>query len=357
MNIIDIKLFVRFLLLNIMTSSIVFVQGFACDWQGILTMVSIAALVAFGICLVSSALRKVKWLQKTFEGLCSGVILLILMIEVFLLEHFGMLFDENVLRIVEGTNADESRDFLATYATVGTLLSFLGILACWVIVWYVIPRIMDLLPKIVWKVLITSLLLVGIGKVGYSVYSTIYYGFGGHLAAYSSFSRIGRCVLIHLSTTQETNRVIESLLAMEKPECEPRCDKMVVIIGESYSKYHSELYGYEKETSPQLTSRVAAGDLLLFTDVVTPMNDTERAFRGIYSLGELYNGTYSDYALFPYLFKQVGFRVVNFDNMDMAYETSRIKDSKKLSAIMFDYRNTSTLPYDGEVTDWLKEDK
>lgn len=356
MNIIDTKLFVRFLLLNVMASSIVFVQGFACDRQGILTMVSIAALVALGICLVSSALRKVKWLQKGFEGICCGGILLILLVEVFLLEHFGMLFDENVLRIVEGTNADESRDFLATYANAETLLSFLGVMACWAIAWFVVPCLTERLPKIVMRVFIVVLLLMGIGKVGYSVYSTIQYGFGGRLAAYSSFSRIGRCVWIHLNTTRETDRLIGNLQTMETPTGAPTCDKVVVIIGESYSKYHSSLYGYEKNTSPLLGKRIAEGELLLFTDVVTPMNDTERAFRAIYSLGELYGGTYSDYTLFPYVFKQAGFRTVNFDNMDMAYETSRVKDSKKLSEVMFDYRNTATYSYDGEMTDWWKND-
>ena len=136
-----------------------------------------------------------------------------------------------------------------------------------------------------------------------------------------------------------------------------RCDKMVVIIGESYSKYHSQLYGYEKETSPLLAERASNGDLIVYTDVITPINDTERSFRAIYSLGEYYNDVYYNYTLFPYVFKQAGFYTVNIDNLDLASKTSRVKDSRKLSSLMFDYRNEMTCQYDEGILPWLDIDE
>ena len=132
---------------------------------------------------------------------------------------------------------------------------------------------------------------------------------------------------------------------------------MVVIIGESYSKYHSQLYGYEKETSPLLAKRVEDGNLILYSDVITPINDTERSFRAVYSLGEYYNDVYSDCLLFPYIFKKSGYYTVNVDNLDLASKTNRVKDSKRLSNLIFDFRNVTTSQYDDEVLQWLDIDE
>jgi len=182
------------------------------------------------------------------------------------------------------------------------------------------------------------------------------YGFGGHIAAYSTVTRIARAGKIYLDSTHEAQNLISKMSEMTHATSENRCTKMVVVIGESYSKYHSQLYGYEKDTSPFLNQRVEKGDLFLFTDVVTPMNDTERSFRAIYSLGE-HNNDYCQYALFPYVFKLAGFNTNNIDNLDLAKKSGRIKDSKELSDLMFHERNNIRCKYDEEIIDMINIDK
>ena len=160
--------------------------------------------------------------------------------------------------------------------------------------------------------------------------------------------------------SKETNRLIDNLqewTGEDVTNAAPKCNKMVVIIGESYSKYHSQLYGYEKETSPLLAKRVEDGNLILYSDVITPINDTERSFRAVYSLGEYYNDVYSDCLLFPYIFKKSGYYTVNVDNLDLASKTNRVKDSKRLSNLIFDFRNVTTSQYDDEVLQWLDIDE
>ena len=58
---------------------------------------------------------------------------------------------------------------------------------------------------------------------------------------------------------------------------------IVVIIGESFSKSHSSLYGYGKETNPNLGNRKNDGSLLVFNNVESPSTDTTEAFKSLMS--------------------------------------------------------------------------
>lgn len=58
-------------------------------------------------------------------------------------------------------------------------------------------------------------------------------------------------------------------------------DKVIIIIGESYSKNHCQLYGYEKKTSPRLFERLLRDSLFVFTDVESPKPITIQVFKFI----------------------------------------------------------------------------
>lgn len=48
----------------------------------------------------------------------------------------------------------------------------------------------------------------------------------------------------------------------------------ILVIGESHARNHSSLYGYPRETNPLLGRRLADGELISFTDVVSPHSMT-----------------------------------------------------------------------------------
>lgn len=359
LKVLDIKTFYRFFLLICFSSSLIFlINPEFCNFGGILTLVGLSVLFSTIICFISSSLRKCPRIRKIFEGICVAVILLIILVEVFLYVNFGILIDETVFNIIEGTNVKESTDFLMTYFNTKTIGALSGVLVIFALIFWGVSPLLSRLPKIVSTILIWLLVSVSVIKIVWAIYSSISFGFGGHLSAYSSFSRIARSCYIYWSISNETNLLIDNLDDFgEVDGSDKKCDKMVVIIGESYSKYHSQLYGYPKNTSPLLQEKVDNGELILFTDVITPINDTERSFRAVYSLGEYYKDTYYEYTLFPYVLKSAGYYTVNIDNMDLASKTSRVKDSRRLSDIMFDYRNVTTSQYDEGILDWLDVDE
>lgn len=356
---IDYRTFIRLVVLTAFSSSIVLlIDPRLLTVGGILSLISLAVLVSFFICLFSHILEGSPKIRKYFEIACYSVIALITFIDVFLYVNFGIVIDETVFSILEGTNIDECKDFIQTYANWKTFLAIALLSVFYGLTFYLTSFINKTQAAYV-VAIVLILLICSVVKLSSSVYTTVRYGFGGHLAAYSTYSRIARSCVVYTNITKETDRLIDNLQKWQAEDLKQttvECDKMVVIIGESYSRYHSQLYGYDKETSPLLMEKVQSGELIVYTDVITPINDTERAFRAIYSLGEYYSDVYSDCLLFPYIFKQAGYYTVNIDNMDLASSTNRVKDSEKLSELMFDFRNSEVGKYDEEILEWLDVD-
>ena len=56
---------------------------------------------------------------------------------------------------------------------------------------------------------------------------------------------------------------------------------VVVIIGESFIKRHSNIYGYPLLTNPRLTAERDSGRLAVFTDYVSPSNLTSTSLRNL----------------------------------------------------------------------------
>lgn len=356
---IDYRTFIRLVVLTAFSSSIVLlIDPRLLTVGGILSLISLAVLVSFFICLFLHILEGSPKIRKYFEVACYSVIALITFIDVFLYVNFGIVIDETVFSILEGTNIDECKDFIQTYANWKTFLAMALLSAFYALTFYLTSFINKTQATYIGAVVLI-LLICSVAKLSSSVYTTVRYGFGGHLAAFSTYSRIARSCVVYTNITKETDRLIDNLQKWQAEDLKQttvECDKMVVIIGESYSRYHSQLYGYDKETSPLLMEKVQSGELIVYTDVITPINDTERAFRAIYSLGEYYCDVYSDCLLFPYIFKQAGYYTVNIDNMDLASSTNRVKDSEKLSELMFDFRNSEVGEYDEEILEWLDVD-
>jgi glucan phosphoethanolaminetransferase (alkaline phosphatase superfamily) len=64
-----------------------------------------------------------------------------------------------------------------------------------------------------------------------------------------------------------TARPLQQVHAVEKATGKPRA--YVVVIGESLTRHHMHLYGYPRDTTPELDRLAKTGELLVFRDVVT----------------------------------------------------------------------------------------
>ena len=113
---------------------------------------------------------------------------------------------------------------------------------------------------------------------------------------------------------------------------------VVYVLGESFIKYHSSLYGYYNKTNPRLEKEQKDGNLFVFNDVVTPYNRTSFTMKNTFSCNSLSNREcWAYYPLFPTIFKQAGYDVYFWD-------IQKTMDTKEMYSI-----SINSLLYDRKI--------
>lgn len=157
--------------------------------------------------------------------------------------------------------------------------------------------------------------------------------------------------------------LFDSLDKAEVTACHQDSTLIVLIIGESCNRHHLSAYGYDKPTTPFLSGRVQRGETVLFSDVVSPWNVTCETFENILSTHCIgMEGKWSDYPLFPQLFKMAGYHTAFYSNQYVmgsrsfsAFKEDLFINHPMLSSKMFDVRNDSVHRFDiGLVDDYQK---
>ena len=140
--------------------------------------------------------------------------------------------------------------------------------------------------------------------------------------------------------------------------CTFRSQHIVFVIGESYNKHHSQLYGYNHETTPRQVALHKKGNLIPFTDVIAPFNLTSFVFKNIFSVHAVGDkGDWCDDPLFPELFRRAGYRVAFITNQFLPQAKEAVYDfsggfflnNPILSKAQFDVRNTKLYKFDAGV--------
>lgn len=118
-----------------------------------------------------------------------------------------------------------------------------------------------------------------------------------------------------LLANKELGRLEKSTFGTRIDSCSYRSKHIVVIIGESYNRHHSQLYGYSLPTTPHQKEWAEKGNLIVFTDVVSSWNITTNSFNQFFSLHHYgAERTWAEYPLFPILFRHAGYRVAFLSN-------------------------------------------
>ena len=139
---------------------------------------------------------------------------------------------------------------------------------------------------------------------------------------------------------------------------ESKPSNIVLIIGESFNKYHSQLYGYEKKNTPRQVKMEKSGRLVKYSDVMAPWNLTSFVFKHLmttYTVGD--EGDWCDYPLFCQLFRKAGFQVNFLTNQFLPHAKDAIYDfsggffinDEMLSKVQFDIRNEETHLWDEDL--------
>ena len=134
---------------------------------------------------------------------------------------------------------------------------------------------------------------------------------------------------------------------------------VILVVGESYSKSHSNLYGYSHETNPRLKKELLKGNLFVFNDVLSPNMHTLEALRNIFSTNSVgYGEKWYDHPFFPAIFHQAGYQVLFWDNQDDSqakypfdFTLNAYLHSPVISELSYDAQHPFVSLYDGELVD------
>ena len=169
---------------------------------------------------------------------------------------------------------------------------------------------------------------------------------------------------------KEMKRAVEVTRNMAPSTSNLSCDSLdvVVIIGESYSKWHSQLYGYKAATTPLLCKERDNGQLFLFNDAVSPYSLTSPAMKNLLCCNSIADDEpWSESPYFPAIFKSVGYDVFLWDNQKdidpnqgYSFALNTFLYNKEMLDMAYTAINEISFPYDYSLvddfnkTDWRK---
>lgn len=338
-----------------------------------------------------------RWVRLALYVVLYGVALT----DVFCFWKFGSVISPSMLMLVGETDSREAGEFLSTYLSLDVLSSPVA----WIMLLFILHSLVDLRKP-----------LCRLLKVDYAkLQARFHFGFLRFFHRYMLYPECGMLVLAllawsvvtswgnkrgmarlmtadtigsieHILTepdhgefylpiyrlafsvysnhlaSQQVDKCVAASKRVVVDSCSFRSPTIVLIIGESYSKAHCQLYGYPQKDTPRQRRLERGGWLTKFNDVVSCWNLTSFVFKNVLSMhvvGE--KGEWCDYPLFPELFRKAGYQVTFLTNQFLLAAWQAVYDFSGgfflndpiLSKAQFDLRNTSLHRFDeGLLSDY-----
>lgn len=314
---------------------------------------SISFFEIFTLFFISILFSKCKRIFYIFQILTISILLILILIESFTALNFSLVFCQRVIDIISETNFVESFGFLKSYLNLSSIIISIIILTFL----FTFIRLslkqkhLIVLSKKQIKIFLITYVLTFSYLIPY-IYGYIRYHDGQGLPQYTSITRLFHSYYLHYLESKRINLLIDL-----SSNCHPISNRfeesiIVVIIGESHSKYHSQLYGYPINNEPLLTSRLQNGELVLFTNVVSISDHTHGAISSIMSLSNSSKDDFFSQHLFPVVLKESGWNTIMLDNQYILNASeSSFMTNEELSRKMFSQRNTKRFATDEDMID------
>lgn len=316
---------------------------------------------------------------RSFSSWALAIIFYLLaIVDMFCFVKLDSTFSPGMFQLIRETNHQESEEFFSAYISPSLFLSPIGIIILLAIVhiitsiYYKIPVNITLTQKrekIINGIIIILFsfgFFVGIKNKYYIVktwqfktmgqveqfFSNEYYA---RRALYLPIHRTIFAIYANRLVNKEVVILQHTMESSKIDSCSYSSPNIILIIGESYNKHHSQLYGYQLPTTPLQKQREQEKDLFVFSDAVTPYNLTSEVFKNAFSLNDLTKyESWCDKPMFTNLFKKAGYQVVFLSNEFVIKQQKDIADftggmflnNPVLSKLQFDIRNEKKHQYD-----------
>ena len=292
--------------------------------------------------------------------------------EVFCMLCYQSPYSMTVLQLLLETNSREATEFLGGHGVAGWLALATGITLSMIpigrlVVW-TFSRLVGKSRFV--SYLFLFILLFSASCQGYSYYR-LYQSYTADVTTTiaenkymplrnSPFVRFFYGHALNVVSTKELGKLEQTVRETEVDGCSFRSPVIILLIGESYNKYHSPLYNPKaRQTTPNLCRLREQGNLIVYDDAVAPYNVTSKTFRHMFST--YYPGLgreWVDCTLFPAVFRKAGYRVWFVTNQFAGEENNKdhhdhvggtIFNQKELRQLQFTHMNTEAFRYDMDL--------
>lgn len=354
----------------------------------------------YAACVVLALIpRKVRYWVR---ALLYVVLYSVALIDMFCYVKFESTLTPTMLMLFNETTKQESEEFLASYLNWEVITSYVGWILLLIlahIVWIflrkqlgkmsnriILPKVNDIIPmacKAVLGIVVAWLLVDAYNQCWDNkeamkrLFSHSTIGQVEHELTRKDraelYLPIYRLMFSVYANNLADHQIVQLEASSQKVQidsCSYRVPNIVLVIGESYNKHHSQLYGYNMPTTPRQVAMAKEGSLVPFTDVVAPWNLTSYVFKNILSLQAVGDSAeWCDYPLFPEVFRKAGYHVTFITNQFQSKANEAVYDfsggfflnNPELSNKLFDTRNNRLHPFDAgvlqEYDNLKKEDK
>ncbi len=326
-------------------------------------------------------LIKSKSVKLLIKVISYCIIILLYCISYFLRHNFHLEINNPICFVLLAeTTGEESREFINQYIFSSTIFPTLKRLVILVVivfvfeyVWCYIKRLLVNAKVALEKVF--SVILIPIFL--FSIYSTSIYWkvynapSPDHIRLMHPPKDLISSVYTSFLTLNMMNDNMETAIRLNKSVYESGLSyntqtdstNIVVVIGESYIKSHSQLYGYELKTTPNLCREENEGRLFVFNDVICSMNSTSVVMRNILCCNNSSDGEqWYDYPNFMTIFKQAGYNVYFWDNQlndtpnaVWSFTLNSFLYNESMRKIAYTATNDSSYTYDEKIVSSYKE--
>ena len=293
-------------------------------------------------------------------------------IQHFLMQNFFFPISPTVFVLLSETTPRESNEFINQYIFSDAIIPTIKMVAIYALciilmesVWHCVRKSL-FLPQFL-RVLISlfTVVILGVGLF----YGKIFYDITQQTSADEEiFNMMPKdpftstySSLVAVNIMKNNMRMaVENSRNASRPSLVNTMEKdslnIVLVIGESYIKWHAQLYGYPLPTTPHLVSEQRNGRLFVFEDVVSTSNRTSVVMRDLLCCNNVSDGeSWYTKPYLPSIFKSSGYRVDFWDNQHEFDPTAKASFTlnsflydPEIRKIAYDEINTSVYDYDGE---------
>ena len=201
--------------------------------------------------------------------------LVLLVMNLYMLSLYGEVVNylhTDTVAALRASNPDEISEYLSTYITGGVLVCGIAIFAAVLALYHFLGKFRAV-PRMWFGVLVLI-------YISYSTVMTVV-----------DWESIGKLQIFWIFKKADLPDLNAYRQNPELTLTDDAPDNVVLIIGESFSRSNSSLYGYGKETNPKLGALVRKGELSVFNDVTSYTTTTIPSFKAMMMA---YRSEYSD---------------------------------------------------------------